>query len=70
MNDVIQHLGQSHSGPFILRDRRVIVTLHQDQEFKYSGFVGETDVVGLWLQRDDAKVQFFPWTSIRDVILN
>jgi hypothetical protein len=67
MSEILENLKRSTT--YSLTDRRVIITPHTEPEFKYVGFVGAHDAVGLWLSRDDGKIQFFPWTSVRDIIL-
>jgi hypothetical protein len=67
MSEILEHIKRQST--YSLTDRRVIITPQWEPEFKYVGFVGAHDSVGLWLARDDGKIQFFPWTSVRDLIL-
>jgi hypothetical protein len=67
MSEILENLKRQTT--YTLNDRRVIVTPVSEPEFKYVGFVGTSNEVGLWLSRDDGKIQFFPWTSVRDIIL-
>jgi hypothetical protein len=66
MSEVLEALKRETS--YSMQDRRVELSTVADG-YVYVGFIGRVESAGVWLHRDDSKIQFYPWTSVRSITL-